>query len=59
MKRTEMSRELKETLWRLFDAGQKFEGVTNVTLDGHRIPDEAIAKQRKLWSEHRTRNPKK
>lgn len=59
MKRTEMSRELKEKLWKIFDSGHTFEGVTNVVLDGHRIPDEAIAKQLKLWRQYRTRNPKK
>jgi hypothetical protein len=58
MKRTEMTRELKQQLWKLFDDGTTFEGVTNVTLDGARIPDEAIVKQRQLWREFRARNPK-
>jgi hypothetical protein len=56
MKRIEITKELKAELWRLFDAGHKFD---NLTINGQRIPAEAVEKQRSLWADFRRRNPKK
>lgn len=56
MRRTDMNREVKEELWKLFDAGHEMQ---NLTVGGYRIDEAAIAKQHALWAEFRTRNPKK
>lgn len=55
MKRIEMTREVKAELWKLFDKGMS---VSTLTINGHRIPQEAVEKQHTLWKEFRTRNPK-
>lgn len=56
MKRLEMTREVKEELWRLFDRGIT---VGSITINGHKLPQEAVEKQHTLWKEFRTRNPKR
>lgn len=55
MKRCEMTREVKEELWRRFDDGQTSD---DQVIAGHKIPPEAVVKQRGLWSGFRARNPK-
>ena len=47
-----LTREIKAEMWKLFDAGHNFE---NLNVGGMKIPSEAIAKQRELWSDYRTR----
>jgi hypothetical protein len=56
MKSIELTREIKDEMWRLLDAGHDFQ---NLTIRGMRIPADAVEKQRRLWTEYRTRNPKK
>ena len=56
MKRIEITKEVKAELWRLFDAGHTF---ANLSINGQRIPAEAIEKQRTLWEDFRKRNPRK
>lgn len=56
MKQLEITKAIKAELWRIFDAGHN---VANITINGHALPAEAVEKQRRLWQEHRKRNPRK
>jgi hypothetical protein len=55
MKQCELSRELKSKIWHRLDAGSSPEQLA----ESLRLPIEAVAKQHRLWSEYRTRNPKR
>jgi hypothetical protein len=55
MKQAEMTRAVKEELWRQFDAKRTF---TTFTFEGRIVAAEAVEKQRQLWAAFRKRNPK-
>jgi hypothetical protein len=56
MKRIDLSREDKKTLWRLFDKNHTAPR-TNIVIAGKRVPDEAAEKQFALWHDFNVRNP--
>jgi len=54
MKQQELTRAVKEQLWKLFTANPHDE-VKAVFLDGRLLPVEAVAKQHALWEPQQAR----
>lgn len=60
MKQTELSRAVKQSIWKVFDGiGHEDFTVESIIIDGVNIPVEAVKKQHRMWTEYRTKHPKK